>query len=460
MNALSVKKAGRMNKRLFPLISFILIGSFLLTNCGPVTSVPVVTPTVAVTPDIQVRADQVSPHVVAQDPSAGQRLELSSGIRIVFDRDMDQTKTEEAFTFVDADHKPVSGKVSWSGPKTFTFKPDSKLQPSAVYKATFSTAAAGADGKPLEDDLQLEFTTTDALAVGQVFPAYDAEEIDPKTNVTVIFNHPVVPLQIKEEQSSLPQPVTFTPEVAGQGEWVNSSVYVFQPEKPLLSGTRYSVRVEPGIKDTVGSTLEKSYVWQFTTRMAVVDHISLKNSWEAVGDRADNILLDQAFLVTFLQPMDPEGAQETIKVLDRETGQPSPIKLKWNQDFTVATIEPAGRYKIASFYDLVIPRETPAADGGPLKEGRTVQFSTVPLPHILQVSPAPNSQASEFQGELSIRFASPMRLASLKDKVRISPQPKQDLQWYFNDYSWELNIYGLEPTWCGSCRERLTSMAM
>ena len=60
MKAFPFKKAGRMNKRLFPLISFILIVSFLLSSCGPVTSMPAVTQTPQVTPDVQVRADQIA----------------------------------------------------------------------------------------------------------------------------------------------------------------------------------------------------------------------------------------------------------------------------------------------------------------------------------------------------------------------------------------------------------------
>src|SRR5512143_3504713 len=130
-----------MNKRLFPLISLFLVASFLLTNCGPVTRVPEVTQTPQVTPDVQVRADQIAPHVVAQDPPTGQRLDLASGIRIVFDRDMDQEKTEQAFAFVDSANELISGKTSWSDPRTFSFKPDFKLEPSTVYKAIFSTDA-------------------------------------------------------------------------------------------------------------------------------------------------------------------------------------------------------------------------------------------------------------------------------------------------------------------------------
>ncbi len=109
------------------------------------------------------------------------------------------------------------------------------------------------------------------------------------------------------------------------------------------------------------------------------------------------------------------------------------------------TIEPVGRYQIASFYDLVISNQLRAQDGGTLKDGLTLKVGTVPLPQLIKFLPEPNSEAKDFDLNSRIQFASPMKLDSLKNKIKISPQPKKELQWYFNDYNWELNVYGLEP---------------
>ncbi|MGB8984630.1 MAG: Ig-like domain-containing protein, partial [Anaerolineales bacterium] len=122
-----------MNKRLFPLISFVLIASFLLASCGPVTALPPVTATLppATPPDVQVQADQIRPYILEQDPPAGQRLALSSGFRVVFDRDMDQERTSAAFSFLDSQQEPVAGQRSWPDSRTFSFNPNpgSSLRP-------------------------------------------------------------------------------------------------------------------------------------------------------------------------------------------------------------------------------------------------------------------------------------------------------------------------------------------
>src|SRR5258707_9773822 len=438
-----------MNHKLIQLLRIILISVFILASCGPVTPAPIVAETPKATPAIQVQKNQVGPYLVGQNPPAGQRLELLPSLEFTFDREMDQTKTADAFTLLDSNNKSVSGKKAWSGLKTFSFKPDSKLEPSAVYKAVFSTSTVALDGQTLQDEIRLNLTTIDSLAVGQVFPVDRTEDIDPKTNVTVIFNHPVVPLQIKEEQKDLPQPLLFSPEVAGQGEWVNSSVYVFQPEKGLLSGTNYKVKVEAGLKDTNGDALDKSYTWNFSTRAPLIGNFALKNGQQNPPETIENVLLDQAFIVTFLQPMDEKSVREAVTLVNRETGEPFPTKLTWDKELTTLTIEPVGRYQIASFYDLTIADTARAKDGGKLKQGWLLKFGTVPLPKIVDVFPKPNSIGSDtggkgFNSDIVITFASPMKLDSLKSKVIITPQPKKGLEWYFNDSNWQLSVFGLE----------------
>ncbi len=277
-----------------------------------------------------------------------------------------------------------------------------------------------------------------------MFPAADAEDIDGKTNITVIFNHPVVPLTIKEDQSGLPQPVELSPLTAGQGQWVNSSVYVFTPDKALSSGTRYTIRVGAGLKDTTGTALDKSYVSQFTTRAPTVGEVALENGAENPPlDNIQNVLLDQGFVVTFLQPMDSRSVNAATSINNRETGGAVSLNLQWNKDFTVLTIKPAGRYKIANYYNLQIANTAQAADGGTLKDGLSASFSTVPLPQILSVA-VPTTD-NGFDNSFAIHFASPMRLDSLKNKIVITPAPKAEPQWYYNDYDFIYTLYGLDP---------------
>ena len=111
-----------MFKKFNFLVSLSLIAMFILVQCSPVTAVPTVreTQTPEIQPTLQVNVQPVGPYLVEQNPPEGQRLELNPTIEFTFDRDMDPTKTAEAFTLLDSDNKPVPGKFAWLTPKTFS----------------------------------------------------------------------------------------------------------------------------------------------------------------------------------------------------------------------------------------------------------------------------------------------------------------------------------------------------
>ncbi len=394
---------------------------------------------------VQATPNQAGPQIIAQNPVAGQRLDLSSTIQMTFDRDMDRDKTGKAFSLLGPDGQAVAGQSAWRDARTFEFTPISKLEPASNYTGVLSTSATALDGTSPKENIELNFMTVEGLKVGQVFPIADAEDVDPTTNITVIFNHPVVPITIQEEQSSLPRPIELSPPTKGTGQWVNSSVYVFQPDPVLLSGIRYTVRVGAGLKDTNGDALDQSYVSQFITRAPSVASFALKNGEQNPQlDNVQNVLLDQVFIITFQQPMNSDSVAQTTTVTNTQTGKSVSLGFSWNKDLTELTLQPNGRYQIASDYHLQIADTAQAANGGMLKDGFSVNFSTVPLPSIVKVSPEPNSTQTSYDGSLSIQFASPMRLNSLKGKIVVTPAPKTELQWYYNDYDHTYNTYGLD----------------
>ncbi|MFZ5820657.1 MAG: Ig-like domain-containing protein, partial [Chloroflexota bacterium] len=418
--------------------------ALLLSSCAGPQPTPMPTPTPVETLSVQVEPGQVGPQIIAQTPMQGQRLDLGAPVRLEFDRDMDAAQTGESFALLGVDEEPVPGQLAWLDARTLSFQPDDELEPATVYTAVIESAT-GQDGSAAQEAIRLEFKTVESLAVAQVFPAPETEEIDPSTSITVIFNRPVAPVVIAEEQEGLPQPLEFSPAVTGAGEWLNSSVYVFQPGEPLLSGSRYTVRVDASLADVAGNGLEEPYLWQFSTRAPVIGYYGLKGGVQNPKKTVENVLLDQAFTVTFLQPMNADSVARAVTIHDRETGQAFPTRLEWNKDFTNLTVEPAGRFKIASFYQLTVADTARSQDGATLREGLALLFDTVSLPRILNVDPAPGSAPSEYRSSLRVDFASPMKFETLETRVRVLPEPEGGLEFYYNDSNWQLTVYGLEP---------------
>lgn len=394
---------------------------------------------------LPINAEPTGPQLIAQNPIEGQRLDLDPVIQFTFDQDMNTAATEKAFSLL-ADGQPVPGQLTWIDDRTFSFTPDSALIPATVYTAVITTEAAASDGISSAEEIKIEFKTVETLSVAQVFPAPDTAEVDLTSSITVIFNHPVVPLNIVEEQNKLPQPLKFTPEVKGKGEWVNSSVYVFQPEEILLSGTSYQVRVDAGLEDTIGNKLGESYLWQFNTRAPSIYNFALKDGEQNPSSEVKDVPLDQIFVVSFQQPMNAKSTESAIKLVNREDGAAFPMGFEWSDDLTTLTITPKENFAISSFYKLTISDNAQADDGGKLLSGITVNFATAALPAVINVYPPANSDNARFNSTITISFASQMDFESMKGKVQITPALQGgESDWYYNSYDKTLNIYGLDP---------------
>ena len=99
------------------------------------------------------------------------------------------------------------------------------------------------------------------LEVSSIIPADGVEGVAADATLTVAFNRPVVPLGSTEDLQNLPNPLSIEPAVEGKGEWLNTSIYTFEPSEQLLGGATYTVTVKAGLSDLSGATLEDDFVF-------------------------------------------------------------------------------------------------------------------------------------------------------------------------------------------------------
>jgi hypothetical protein len=392
-------------------------------------------------------ADSHTPKItiIEQDPLKGQRILLDASIELVFNQEMDQEKTTDAWSFISSDGKNIPGKVSWPDEKTFTFTPNTRLENSSLYVGSFSTKAASLSGESLSEEITLEFTTVGKLRVDQVFPAEGTQDVEIYSSITVVFNRPVVPLLIAEEKKNLPDPIEITPSVSGTGEWLNSAVYVFQPDELLIGGQDYTVNVPSGLEDTTGNKLEDDFEWKFTIRVPGIESFGVKDGDKNPTKEIKNLLLDQAFIIRFLQPMITQSVEDALTIIDRETQKEVPLNFEWDEDQKEITIQPVNLLKVSSYYTLTLFEGVEAQFGGTVKKEVSLRFSTVPLPGVKSVSPKDGTIQEDFSSRFIMAFNSPMDLESLKASLTISPQP-EEVSYYFNNRYWELIVSGLEPS--------------
>ncbi|MDR3577594.1 MAG: Ig-like domain-containing protein [Anaerolineaceae bacterium] len=382
----------------------------------------------------------VAPQMVGRSPAAGEEMPLDSSLLLTFDQAMDPKTGTGALTITGPDQQPVAGKVSWSDPRTLVFKPDQPLKSSSAYTLVLSTQASSAAGMTLKEPVSFSFTTVNDLQVSQVFPADLAIDVENKALVTVMFNRPVVPLVIAEDQSRLPTPITIDPEISGTGQWLNTSVYIFRPTSFLKGGVNYKVTVKSGLADAAGSKLAKDYSWTFKTQSpSITDFLE--------GDNVDpqenlsGVILKPTFTIDFAQAMDTSSVQNGLVLMTSAGRKPLSLSYQWDQAGTQIIFKPTQQLELNTAYTLSVPASVQSVDGGALKSGLQWDFTTVMPPGIASAGLATGKggPSNAFQ----IQFNSPIDFKSLADKIVFSPAlDKTTSQWY-DENQWTLYYYDL-----------------
>lgn len=386
------------------------------------------------------------PTVIELRPLGGEELPVDGRVTIVFDQPMDPDKTATAWKFSGPDGIGVPGKITWPDARTLNFTPEKRLESSTTYHASLTTQAFSAQGIALQDPLSFQLTTVGDLQISQVFPVQGSQDIASSAVVTVIFNRPVVPLVIAEEQANLPQPLVISPNVDGKGEWVNTSVYAFRPAQPLKGDTTYTFSVLAGLKDATSETsLATDYSWSFSTASPAIDTFELTSGRVNPEDNFQNVLLDEAFIIRFLQPMDPASVDSAISLASR-AGQKDSVITVWNKDTTSVVITPTQRLSPNTDYTFILSTLARSASGGLLKQGINWNFKTIPYPAIVSTRPENNSSPESFNREFFIKFASPMRIDTVKERIVITPKPEETVDWWYNEWEWSLSGYFLKPS--------------
>ncbi|MGD8997223.1 MAG: Ig-like domain-containing protein, partial [Anaerolineae bacterium] len=243
-----------MRKRsIYDLLTLVVSVSLLLGACAPrstpapapeltatpqPTSPPEPSPTALYTPP---PSRDAAPVVIQRTPEAGAELPPDGTIELIFDRAMDRSSVEAAFQV----SPEVSGSVEWANDRTLRFDPARDLKRDTQYRVTVGSGAKAVDGAPVADDFRFNFRTVGYLEVSQVIPAPEAQDVEAESTITVIFNRPVVPLTAVSDPAygELPAPLILNPPLVGSGEWINTSIYAFTPDRAMAGGTTYTARI-------------------------------------------------------------------------------------------------------------------------------------------------------------------------------------------------------------------------
>jgi hypothetical protein len=393
-----------------------------------------------VLPYTPIDAGLVAPVLVSRFPAAGERLSPSSAIEFTFDRAMDTGSFAGALR-VSPD---IKGELTWKDDKTLSFKPAQDLPRNSVLDIAITQDAKDAQGTPLADPLRFRITTQGNLEAAQTIPADKAADVAPDTIITVLFNRPVVPLTTLGERSKLPNPLRFEPPIDGTAEWLNTSVLVFRPARPLSGGTRYTGFVSGDLKDVDGAPLANEYIWSFTTiapRVVAINPtsdpalISADRSGVPIEVDPNRILrarVDSAVTVRFNQPIELASARTAFK-LTAISGDTIDGALTVLSD--TLTFTPSARLDFDAEYAIQIAAGVRGLGGGAEGEAFGTTFRTVPLPAIEGTQPGSGEQGADPYTPFVIQFNTAINPETVMPRVTFTPPVSPTRVYtYYNEY--------------------------
>ncbi len=409
-----------MNKRKW-LTALILVSTLLssiLACRSPFAAQPTAVPTPTATP-----LSPTPPLLVDYTPARGEETPLERPLTLTFDQPMDRTSVEAAFSI----NPPIEGRFSWSDSTTLVFTPSSGWQRATRYRVAMDTSAKSAAGLALRQELDLVFRTVGYLEVTQVIPEPGTAEVEPDATVTIMFNRPVVPLQlVSAPVSDLPSPVEFDPPVDGSGEWLNTSIFVFHPTAGFVPGRAYQATVPAGLSDTTGGVLEQDFTWDFIIQAPYV--VSTIPEYDA-----SLVPLNQPITVTFSQPMERRSTEAAFSLITVD-GQQVNGRFAWSDDDTALTFTPLAdgpALLLDTTYVARIAASARAAVGDTtLQSELRWTFETVPYPRVVSTDPTDGDNDAPPDTSFEIEFASPMNVATLLPNIAIIPEPTHVYTWW------------------------------
>ncbi len=164
----------------------------------------------------------------------------------------------------------------------------------------------------------------------------------------------------------------------GNGEWLNTSTYIFYADPALEGGKTYSVNVNPDLKSTDGSPLQETTSWSFSTAMPKL--LSIEPSTETPWP------LNPEIKLTFNQPMDQASVEANFSLIGPEGAVPG--KISWDEDLTILTFTPDSLLPRNTSYMLTLDGQAQARGGSQLGESLSAEVITVPNLSVTNTEPA------------------------------------------------------------------------
>jgi uncharacterized protein YfaS (alpha-2-macroglobulin family) len=455
------KNHVRTQKFWIGVLSSLLILATLLSACGFLSGK---TPTDEITKEADIESVTATPEprkdlppaLVEVTPVPDSIIGLQQEIRMIFNQAMNKSSVEAAISF----EPKVQGRFVWEDDQTLTFTPDRALPMGHALHLEIQKNAQALNEKSLQEAIQVNYQTADSLKVLQVVPSDRAEDVDPESIIFVTFNQPVVPLGGEAQTDPA---FSLSPEVPGEGTWLNTSTYAFTPDPSLNGGVRYTIQLDPALLAGSGAQLDTSeeLQYRFTTTVPQVLHISPQAS--------ERLRLDGPIVIQFNIRMDPDSVAEHFRLI-APGGEAVPGRFEWDEAYQSGVFTPDNYLERNTTYILQLDQETSSWGGLPIDAA--VETTRTTYPSLALDTDALTEFSSYYAGygQYQVNFTAPLNKENIDDFVVVQPQ-NQTIDVYVSgekqlvisgylqpETTYTVTIDGdLEDVWGGKLQQELIS---
>ncbi|MBN2007173.1 MAG: Ig-like domain-containing protein [Anaerolineae bacterium] len=402
---------------------------------------PSLPPTPEPEPDF---AESLPPAVVAAIPRSGAEVNTKAGVLIRFSRPMDRASVEQALRVSAEGAGPMEGDFTWEDDQVVTFRPKG-LASGVRYNVSIGTEARANNGLPLNGELSFAFSTVGPLTVTHVSPANGASELRGDTPIIIAFNYPIVPIncsgQIAETGGECPAlELDIQPAVVGQGMWVNTSVYRFDPLPSWDSGVTYSVTVPAGIAGVDGAEMAAPVSFGFSTAAPEIQRI-------LVDDVNGTVPLETGVRVKFNTPMEHTSSEAAFTLTDSQ-GNVVPGAFTWEDDGMTMVFTPTHYLAIETRYTALMDKSATTVSGVSPEFEAQIDFTTTPPIQVNAITSDSGDDQLAYYAGLQVRFSGMVDPQSLSDHIQITHNGElvddvtvswedYDVKWPFAFVHWE-----------------------
>lgn len=211
---------------------------------------------------------------------------------------VDKNSIKEKISF----EPKITGKFVEVEDKTkIVFKPDNNLKIGDVFMASMTLE----DGSYISND----FVIAETPKILNIFPNENSE-VDTNSEITIVFNRPMVSLSTLDFIDNVNVPVEILPTTKGRLKWTSTNILQFLPEKGLLSSSNYSVVIKDGFNSADGikiSTMKRVFKTK-VLRYEMVNDIRNSN--------IQTLVYNAPLFLKFNQAIDLEKTKKEISLVD------------------------------------------------------------------------------------------------------------------------------------------------